>query len=830
MSEFGVQGNKILDVLVHGYEGYDDGLFGRLSPSMPKKKFDKAVEQLRNAILLPNKTGSGYALRPRVFAAPLTGNAKKLEKTGAAEAIRALKSGGVLPMDLGGKSTGERFSIVEGVIRRFRGYVKSDISTMEEWAERKAKLDEVEAKHARGEATEEQLDEAREALENKRERANFSKIRNLGPILSSNNVGWYIRNDGPYIELTIREGAFKGTYRCSYGSKKDKCYLDGLKIEEFWDHKRIRGGGGKKTKDKYFTGNFVLTYKKNGLRPRKGILREPYLHLKTIHKREAGRNVSRQVIQLVMPIDHEIEIGLPFRGEHCQFSRHYPKPLTDPVPYVTVMGVDLGLNPTSAYAVVRATYSNPKKSIPDVEFVAVGKSKVDTSHPYAKETRHLKLCRAVMRASRGYHFAKMKAKREEAEGKEGVNYPDPLDREFVGKLFEDPDVYLAHLDSMPDDRREWTRRTTGWVIGGLVKDAQRQYGKFVSERRRGERSPSEEIMWAEYGATYRSFVTSFFSTGKTDEDRIRDAEKGETVLKRVLETTREAKKDARRKEARAIADLAQGYECDVVAVENLDGQRRKKPRRGQKVNDKVAENRRMDLWSPKAQLEAIQGACFSDGVGVVAVRPDYTSQYVCHEGVFGYRDSKDKKWLYYRDSTGQLCRVDSDINAAKNIAYHAVTRNAFPFDLFLTFDENGKLAIYHKAKDEKEPETEEEEKKRKAVSAKDRWLLKSLTPAQRDSAVAVLKAQAKKQKDDRKEAVEKLKGELPDKDRESLKQKIARLDRSLEKPPVRKLFRHGDQMVSENELNKIKEDLKESIPKEVVQTYRDHITKVAVAA
>ena len=822
--------NLIMSLLRHGYEGHDDGLFGRLSPRMRREDFDRATAGLRVAALMKGgKDGDGSYIKPRVFYAALTGKASALGFTMAVEPITTLTNGGVLPLEeLKGYSTEERCTIVENAFRRFRNFVQADQKTRTDWLH----LDEVTQGlielHEQKKLTDKELEKANRKLARKKEESNFQEYDSSEVLLGVNFVPFSLSQDGGKLIFSLEKGLFAGEYVCSYGRSKKTCYLDSLFVEEEWKCKTIRGSGGKKHPDPSFTGNYVLNYKENGKRPRVGVVREPRIYIKRVHR---GRRYVDQLM-ISMPIDRDRLTPTAFKSDHPQFSSYYPKPLKDGFDTVRALGVDLGINPSYSYSVVEGTYPDKACSIPEFEVMSTGQSKKCNKYSeFIQETWNVL---HLMKKTRSYHYRK----KAEEKGEEEVVIPEEAERmidpeafkvefpedileeeevseaeeakrdseenekneipdDIILKVFPDADEYRRHAESLPDDRLKWTKKGV-WVIYDKIRELKVKHGAYTHERIHKSHSTQESIAWYEASANFQKLLKSFHSTGQKDEHRLRDRGKKMTRRQKSLSNLRE---DARTKEARELVDLAIAQGCSVIFIENLKGWGRQgNAKRGQKVWQKRGSNRRMDLWAPSTQIDTLREIADGEGIGVIAVEKEYTSQYVMSEGVLGFRDPNDKTRLYYYDSEGTFCRINDDLNAALNIACLGLSRNAFPIVNRLTLNEKGKLIVYRGSKESYD-----------RCRSRDRWILRGFSPEEKDKAVSSLLADRKREEENEKSARAKAKEqgkEFKDKQRKS----------------HMRFFRHGSDFLTYHELEEFRKDIEAKIPTaDVCQKYVDDL-------
>jgi hypothetical protein len=136
-------------------------------------------------------------------------------------------------------------------------------------------------------------------------------------------------------------------------------------------------------------------------------------------------------------------------------------------------------------------------------------------------------------------------------------------------------------------------------------------------------------------------------------------------MKNFYEQRKRHRLNLRKTLVREIIDTALFHGCQAIAVEGLmnipRGDRKK--------------NHLWQMWSPNMLITNLVQASIADGIAVLKVDPSYTSKMVYGKGLLGWRPDSERESLYYIDG-GKLKHVDADINAAKNIAYLALTRHA----------------------------------------------------------------------------------------------------------------------------------------------------------
>jgi len=237
-----------------------------------------------------------------------------------------------------------------------------------------------------------------------------------------------------------------------------------------------------------------------------------------------------------------------------------------------------------------------------------------------------------------------------------------LDRMLISKVTADVDGYIKNVESLSSDFLTWTGKSE-WMAGEFLRKAWREFGRLTEWRRNERRMLRlvDEVAWDEIMELLNRASHRFNCVGQEFGQNDRDGD----FMKNFYEQRENHRLNLRKTLVRAIIDTALRHGCQAIAVENLIHLSRE---------DRKA-NHLWQMWSPNMLITNLVQAAIADGIAVLKIDPSYTSKMVYGKNLLGWRPDCERESLYYIDG-GKLNHVDADKNAAKNIAYLALTRHA----------------------------------------------------------------------------------------------------------------------------------------------------------
>lgn len=658
--------NLILRLLAFGYEGLkDDGLFEELScEGLSKKDFTALCAEIRSSIVGSKSMTRG--LCSSFFSTEIATPPKSAGK--ARNALIKLRKAGALPFSSGGLTSGDQFSVLANAIQRFRSFFECDVMTKANYAELIAKRSRVQnnepepnetekERKKREELTPEERAKKVKALSKKIERTKNGATltlwseTSLGSLLLGDNyVPYSLEQIGDKIILKVSgSSVISGVFEVSLG------HGDNL-VRDFalrYAPQESRKKKNLSAKSKFKGSHYELVYMENGKRLRRMILKEPRFHFK--HSKHGLR------AYLIMPLSGSVDmpIHLWSKKKACQFQRHYPKSFDgiSSLRDFRVLGIDLGLNPAVAGTLFEA--EGYRDGLPfgveEIGYFAIERS--ECGDEYIALRCEFDALRKLMGHSKTMHTWLVMGK--ELDKKKTKGWEDSN----IARFFPDVQSFKDHVLSLPEDRTQWNRMC--FMVGGELRRLMKEFNQLKDQRMRVKHNVSDDLYWIE-------LIDSVISTQKSFNciaDQPEDSREG--FCSRLYAQRRSCRQDVRRKMCRKIIDYAISNECQCIAVEDLEND----------FGDKKSkdDNRLWSLWSPLMMITNLKKMAQADGVAVVQVKKEHTSQVVFGLGKFGYRDDDDKRFLYYETDDGTIKFVDADKNASRNIAHMAITRHAYPY-------------------------------------------------------------------------------------------------------------------------------------------------------
>lgn len=644
--------NTLIRILLFGHKP-DDGLYEELAPkTITKQAFTDYCEILRQAVTSKIDTGKVYtagknkgkpvmvAMKTRALIAPIFGESKVGKSTLAArDALLALRRDGVFPLPTPGLMSSDQASAMETATRFVRSFVDADRRTREQYKEQEKLVIQLqkEAETDDSEKKTKELEKAQRRLERMRPEAELRLFQPDVPIslfLGSNFVRYELEESGPRMQLTAKgSGILAGEFKVSFGAGNGHNILRHLRLA-----KQDEGGC-----------TYEVSYLENGKRPRKMLLKEPQIHYKDAKGTGPG-------IYLHMPLMCEEESTM-FAGANPAFQRQWPKPVEglNAVRNLRALGVDLNVNPAAAVAVMEApAYS---EGLPTAVRL-LESERIDlltaTGSDYYSLCWRLRRLKSLMN----------RTKRAKKDGLQEDGTYKTLQEEHVRPVFADTEAYIEHVKQLPEDQLMWTHPDV-WMVGSKLRELRKEFNKRKHARFTRTCSLADEIAWCDLVFNIISVQKAFSFTGATEPAK-------EGYCRKLRKTLFNSRQDTRRKLCRRIVDKALASGCKVIAMERLI--REEEGPFGRK------DNRLWDLWSPRMLLQDLTDMARMDGIGVVQVSHAHTSQVVWETQTFGYRDAQNKHDLYYRKEDAVRV-VNSDLNAACNIAARALDRHSNPYVL-----------------------------------------------------------------------------------------------------------------------------------------------------
>ena len=686
------------------------------------EKTAKRKERKRKKLLETDDDEINGCVSSRALTAPLFGDSKVGYSTLLCrKTLYVLRQLGILPL-LRENEPADEFSIVEGAIEFVRSYVACDRKTRIAWAEEEDKLARLQAfadkpsllplsnmPENEEEAEEENLAKpdnsgikgiirevrrlqgkdkpkkkkgrkikvvvpddpekppmtVKEALDIlvKKQESRMEKLRSSARLtlptkeqplpyrLGSNFCDFALATNGPRMLLTVKTGSLRGTYEAAYGTGK----LKGGLIR----HLQITPIPGA-------TSVFQLEYMENGKRPRLAKLKEP-----RIIYRKGKKNSG---FYLMLSLSIETQMSKMFYGEHCWYNRMWPKPVEDVKELVDmrVMGVDLGIDPIFAWAVLEGKFENGEAT--DIKVLETGKINRSSFSDQIKELEaRVNDLTWIIRTCVGArtHGSTMEAHMESKYMRRPGHF-----RAAVQRLFGDCDAFFKHVNELPmvswtslgeEESKDKTmsaalwHRNNIWQAGDKLREIRSKYREIRDKRRLlREENIADNLQWQSLSRALASLITAWHRSGT----RMKSGPQQDNFLRKFHETKFNDQQDNRKKECRAILDRAMKYGVHILAIEDLERER-------------DVDHHLWDLWSANSMMTLLVQMANNEGIGVVRVQPDCTSKTVYGSWLSAWRDDENKRRIFYLQD-GKVIEDDCDINSAKSIAYLGMTRQKVP--------------------------------------------------------------------------------------------------------------------------------------------------------
>jgi len=356
------------------------------------------------------------------------------------------------------------------------------------------------------------------------------------------------------------------------------------------------------------------------------------------------------------------------------------------------MGVDLGLNPLAALSIYEVKKSDKGediggqkvkiKHLTDHKSSDINKANKDCRVKKAKRT--LKFIEGVkgLISVANHHCNYLEDVEATGEGKEvNVGYMEMLCGDVIENHtpFKDLEDYMKYIENnlYGVDRKEWKKKTSDWVVPSLIQQAK----KKISEMRR-EYFDAEDKHYHTTKVNHVcnlqlhkiqavkemiSTLNSFSTLGLNDEEKQAHADNGRPCAD-LWEYINGLRNYLSKGIASIIINHALRNSVNIIFIEDLD----------MKASsfDSKEENKLKSLWSASQIMDYLEKFAAKHTIAVQEVNKFMTSQFSSENGTLGVRGASGNKSQFLYEDKGEVCDVDSDINAARNIAIRGITRHS----------------------------------------------------------------------------------------------------------------------------------------------------------
>ena len=328
-----------------------------------------------------------------------------------------------------------------------------------------------------------------------------------------------------------------------------------------------------------------------------------------------------------------------------------------PVDTVRVMGLDLGMNPAGAFAIIPikgglSNFTCPVEGFPDSAFEAMGIIGKSYSDKMLKS-----LCKLSNDCVVGVHYIRLsKAIRDCKEF-------DDKDKEFLSETISKWSIE-HHLDAI--ERKKVVSEKVGKIVGQFKKLHTLFALRECPGPNKAERACAESFKMLLVLKNIQRLLKSWNRYDWTEKDKGREPPPNE--LNKYQNWYNNLRGDVEKKLIFSIVQVAKKNNIDIVACEDLAQRDR---------DDEVksrSENSLMSLWGHGSLIDRLELALFVEGILLSKVDPKHTSQLSSITDEFGARDKNNKANFYFEDENYVIWRIHADINAAMNIARRFLTR------------------------------------------------------------------------------------------------------------------------------------------------------------
>uniref|UniRef100_A0ABF7PQ58 CasJ19 n=3 Tax=unclassified sequences TaxID=12908 RepID=A0ABF7PQ58_9ZZZZ len=371
-------------------------------------------------------------------------------------------------------------------------------------------------------------------------------------------------------------------------------------------------------------------------------------------------------------VSDETKVGRAFFRAPLNESRPKPKDK------LTVMGIDLGINPAFAFAVCtlgecQDGIRSPVAKMEDVSFDSTGLRGGIGSQKLHREMHNL--------SDRCFYGARYIRLSKKLRDRGALN-------DIEARLLEEkyiPGFRIVHIEDADERRR---------TVGRTVKEIKQEYKRIrhqfylryhTSKRDRTELISAEYFRMLFLVKNLRNLLKSWNRYHWTTGDRERRGGNPDE-LKSYVRYYNNLRMDTLKKLTCAIVRTAKEHGATLVAMENIQ-----RVDRDDEVKRRK-ENSLLSLWAPGMVLERVEQELKNEGILAWEVDPRHTSQTSCITDEFGYRSLVAKDTFYFEQDR-KIHRIDADVNAAINIARRFLTRYRSLTQLWASLLDDGRYLV-----------------------------------------------------------------------------------------------------------------------------------------
>lgn len=352
-----------------------------------------------------------------------------------------------------------------------------------------------------------------------------------------------------------------------------------------------------------------------------------------------------------------------------------------------IMGVDLGINPLLSLAVY-----NVKKDPNGIdngqdtlryELVTTHMAKQHDLESIKKIEKVNRLVQSV-RILISHTNKHLRAIENKKNGRRTYEVDIPfakLNYEHVLKEsseFNSVEEYLTYVKNNLQgvDPKQWKKKSFNWVVGKLINVVKKEFKKIRSAYGDSEDKAkyvreenfvsTKNMRKIELTRNLISLLNSYTFLGMTDEER-EGFNKNHKPCSDLWDYLTGLRSFLSKNMASIIIHHALKNNVNVIFLEDLD----------HKANfmDNKEENRLKSVWGASDMIKYLESFASKHSIAICKVDPTLTSQIDAETNELGYRDEKNKSDLYVRRDS-EIVVIDSDINAAKNIAIRGLNRHS----------------------------------------------------------------------------------------------------------------------------------------------------------
>lgn len=483
-------------------------------------------------------------------------------------------------------------------------------------------------------------------LKTKKKRSGFTLFSKTSPSalhFGNNFIPFNLKqeeNNRSFLTVSTKEYDLEVVYRSKKVkfSKTDektienKCYLDNLQVSS--------------KKSGIFDFEFDVNKKYHNVT----VLREPEIMM------------TRGELYFSMPLNDIVEnprwdnikdlntIGYYFATNHFNKYKHEAKAkelIKDKT--IRVMGVDTGFKPFYAYSIFE--YLNG--DITDTKIN--GKYSGEYKSRY-NEVRAMRSLITVIRNVGKY-----------------IKNDEQFKDEWFSRLNMDKDELVKELDKFETIREYKSNKST--LVRNEIKRFKQIIGKIKDDSFKSDSPDITNVFdTVKFIDTYKSLIYSWNTLGETKDTKTSpNMNFGDSHLSNYRDNLKD---NMLKTIAHNLVMTAKENNVDIIVVENFSGESRLATRK---------DNAFKALFAPCQIQEKFTEVAEREGIFCIGIDKTNTSKVVHGKNVFGYRDKVNKEKLIWLDN-GEISWCDSDINAAKNIAFKYLSKNKTPYTVYLKGD------------------------------------------------------------------------------------------------------------------------------------------------